>query len=47
MSHDNVIAVLGVVVEAEIDLIPMPRVVTGMAVWDSADAARLAPIWQA
>jgi FAD/FMN-containing dehydrogenase len=37
----------GVVVEAEIDLIPMRRVVTGMAVWDSADAARLAPVWQA
>jgi hypothetical protein len=37
----------GVVVEAEIDLIPMRRVVTGMAVWDAADAARLAPVWQA
>jgi deazaflavin-dependent oxidoreductase (nitroreductase family) len=38
---------LGVVVEAEIDLIPMHAVVTGMAVWDAADAARLAPLWQA
>ena len=37
----------GVVVEAEIDLIPVHRVVTGMAVWDPADAARLAPVWQA
>jgi hypothetical protein len=37
----------GVIVEAEIDLIPMRRVVTGMAVWDAADAARLAPVWQA
>jgi FAD/FMN-containing dehydrogenase len=37
----------GVVVEAEIDLIPMRRIVTGMAVWDAADAARLAPVWQA
>jgi FAD/FMN-containing dehydrogenase len=37
----------GVVVEAEIDLIRMHRIVTGMAVWDSADAARLAPVWQA
>jgi hypothetical protein len=34
-------------VEAEIDLIPVRRIVTGMAVWDSADAARLAPAWQA
>ncbi|WP_432510741.1 FAD-binding oxidoreductase [Kineococcus sp. SYSU DK001] len=37
----------GVVVEAEIDLVPMHAVVTGMAVWDAADAARLAPVWQA
>ncbi|GIM97045.1 FAD-binding oxidoreductase [Paractinoplanes toevensis] len=37
----------GVVVAAEIDLIPMHRIVTGMAVWDPADAARLAPVWQA
>jgi FAD/FMN-containing dehydrogenase len=37
----------GVVVAAEIDLIPMRRIVTGMAVWDAADAARLAPVWQA
>ena len=37
----------GVVVEAEIDLIPVHRVVTGMAVWDALDAARLAPVWQA
>ena len=36
-----------VVVEAEIDLIPVHRVVTGMAVWDALDAARLAPVWQA
>ena len=36
----------GVVVEAEIDLIAMHRIVTGMAVWDAADAARLAPVWQ-
>ncbi|MGW2640950.1 FAD-binding oxidoreductase [Streptomyces sp. NPDC001348] len=36
----------GVVVEAEIDLVPMHRVLTGMAVWDRADAARLAPAWQ-
>jgi len=36
----------GVVVEVEIDLFPMGAVVTGMAVWDSADAARLAPAWQ-
>ena len=32
----------GVVVEAEIDLIGMHRIVTGMTVWD---AARLAPVW--
>jgi len=38
---------LGVVVEAEIDLVPAHRIVTGMAVWDPADAARLAPVWQA
>ncbi|MEW9555267.1 FAD-binding oxidoreductase [Nonomuraea sp. NPDC050783] len=37
----------GVVVEAEIELIPMHRVLTGMAVWDPADVARLAPAWQA
>ena len=37
----------GVVVEAQIDLIPMHRIVTGMTVWDAADAARLAPAWQA
>jgi len=37
----------GVVVAAEIDLIPMRHVVAGMAVWDAADAARLAPVWQA
>ncbi len=37
----------GVVVEAEIDLIPVHRIVTGMAVWNSADATRLAPVWQA
>jgi FAD/FMN-containing dehydrogenase len=37
----------GVVVAAEIDLIPMHRIVTGMAVWDAADAVRLAPVWQA
>src|SRR4051812_39244388 len=37
----------GVVVAAEIDLIPMSRIVTGMAVWNAADAARLAPVWQA
>lgn len=36
----------GVVVEAQIDLVPMNGVVTGMAVWDAADAARLAPVWQ-
>jgi FAD/FMN-containing dehydrogenase len=37
----------GVVVEAHIDLVPMHRIVTGMAVWDAADAAQLAPLWQA
>jgi FAD binding domain-containing protein len=37
----------GVVVEALIDLVPMHGVVTGMAVWSAADAARLAPVWQA
>ncbi len=37
---------IGVVVAAEIDLVPMHSVVTGMAVWDPADAARLAPVWQ-
>ncbi|MGN9907794.1 FAD-binding oxidoreductase [Phytohabitans sp. LJ34] len=37
----------GVVVEAEIDLMPMHRIVTGMAVWNASDAARLAPVWQA
>jgi FAD/FMN-containing dehydrogenase len=37
----------GAVVEAEIDLIPMRRIVTGMAVWNAADATRLAPVWQA
>jgi hypothetical protein len=37
----------GVVVEAHIDLVPMHSIVTGMAVWHAADAARLAPIWQA
>jgi FAD/FMN-containing dehydrogenase len=37
----------GIVVEAEIDLVPMHSIVTGMAVWDAADAARLAPVWQA
>ena len=38
---------IGVVVAAEIDLMPMHSVVTGMAVWDPADAPRLAPVWQA
>jgi len=37
----------GVVVEAHIDLVPMHRIVTGMAVWDAAHAAELAPLWQA
>jgi len=37
----------GVVVEAHIDLVPMHSVVTGVAVWHAAEAARLAPIWQA
>jgi hypothetical protein len=37
----------GVVVEAEIDLVPMHSVVTGAAMWNEADAARLAPVWQA
>lgn len=32
--------------EAEIDLVPVHAVVTGTAVWDAADAARLAPLWQ-
>lgn len=36
----------GVVVEAEIELVPLRRVVTGTAIWDRADAARLAPAWQ-
>ncbi|MFI5843790.1 FAD-binding oxidoreductase [Catenuloplanes sp. NPDC051500] len=36
----------GVVVAVEIDLVPMHRVITGMAVWDAADAARIAPAWQ-
>jgi FAD/FMN-containing dehydrogenase len=36
----------GVVVEAEIGLVPMRQIVTGMAVWDAADAVRLAPAWQ-
>jgi hypothetical protein len=37
----------GVVVEAHIDLVPMHGIVTGMAVWNAADAVRLAPVWQA
>ncbi|WP_369070607.1 FAD-binding oxidoreductase [Kineococcus terrestris] len=37
----------GVVVEAEVELLPVHAVVTGRAVWDVADAARLAPVWQA
>jgi hypothetical protein len=37
----------GVVVEAHIDLVPMHSIVTGMAVWDAADAGQLAPLWQA
>ena len=37
----------GVVVEAHIDLVPMHSVVTGMAMWNAADALRLAPVWQA
>jgi hypothetical protein len=36
----------GIVVEAEIELIPVHRVVTGMTVWDARDAARVAPAWQ-
>ncbi|MFG1604849.1 FAD-binding protein [Actinoplanes sp. NPDC049265] len=36
----------GVVVEAEITLVPMHRIMTGMAVWDAAEAHRLAPVWQ-
>ena len=36
----------GVVVEAEIELVPMHAIVTGMTVWDAADAARIAPAWQ-
>ena len=36
----------GVVVEAQIDLVPMHAVVTGMAMWNAADAVRLAPVWQ-
>ncbi|WP_432545425.1 FAD-binding oxidoreductase [Kineococcus sp. SYSU DK004] len=36
----------GVVVEAQVDLVPVHAVVTGRAVWDVADAARLAPLWQ-
>jgi hypothetical protein len=38
---------LGVVVEANIDLVPMHGIVTGMAMWNAADAVRLAPLWQA
>jgi FAD binding domain-containing protein len=37
----------GVVVEAHIDLVPMHSVVTGMAVWNAADAVGLATAWQA
>jgi hypothetical protein len=37
----------GVVVEAQIDLVPMHGIVTGTAMWNAADAARLAPVWQA
>ena len=36
----------GVVVEAEIELVPMHSAVMGMAVWDPANAAQLAPVWQ-
>ena len=36
----------GVVVEAHIDLVDMHAILTGMAVWPEADAARLAPAWQ-
>ena len=36
----------GVVVELEVDLFPMWRVVTGMTAWDAADAARVAPLWR-
>jgi FAD/FMN-containing dehydrogenase len=36
----------GVVVQAEIDLVPMHSIVTGMAAWDVAEAVRLAPVWQ-
>ena len=37
----------GVVVEAHIDLVPMHGILTGVAMWNVADAARLAPAWQA
>ncbi|GAB7051173.1 FAD-binding oxidoreductase [Catenuloplanes indicus] len=36
----------GVVVEVEVALVPMHRVVTGMAVWDAAGAATAGPAWQ-
>ncbi|GID17592.1 hypothetical protein Aab01nite_11820 [Paractinoplanes abujensis] len=37
----------GVVVAAEIELVPMHSVVTGTSLWDPADTPRVAPLWQA
>jgi hypothetical protein len=36
----------GIVVEAEIELVPIANIITGSTMWDAADAMEIAPLWQ-
>jgi FAD/FMN-containing dehydrogenase len=36
----------GIVVEAEIDLVPIAKIITGAIMWDAAHAMEIAPRWQ-
>jgi hypothetical protein len=36
----------GIVVEVEIDLLPMWQIITGFTAWDARDADRIAPLWR-
>jgi FAD/FMN-containing dehydrogenase len=36
----------GIVVEAEVDLVPIANIITGAIMWDAADAMEIAPLWQ-
>ena len=36
----------GIVVEVELELFPMAKIVTGFTAWDASDAATIAPLWR-